>query len=308
MAEPAATRPLKVVAGADAFGAELKDAMVAHLRSLNIEVEDLGTTSYYDVGAEVGRRVSTASSSDSKVEARGLLACGTGVGVAIFANKFPGVYATTCTNANDARDTRAINNCNVLALSGKYTPVEKAVEILTTWLDTPFKSPCPASGSQPWPQDIADFFDQSLIDMPKIGCQQESKVDSSAICSLVQNRELNPIDLMPGGSIKILRENPASAILKFKAGSVQPAHHHTFGLDFVVTKGKESVWNLTKGERYDLGAGDYLFIPGGDVLRVKFHEDTEFFVKWDGRRDIFVDEDFENAKSAIEKEVANGSL
>lgn len=171
MAETTAARPLKIVAGADAFGAELKDAMVAHLRSLNIEVEDLGTTDYYNVGAEVGRRVSAAS--DPKFETRGLLACGTGVGVAIFANKFPGVYATTCTTAEDARDTRAINNCNVIGLSGKYTPVEKATEILNTWLETPFKAPCPASGNQPWAPEIAEFFDKSLIDMPKIGAKEE---------------------------------------------------------------------------------------------------------------------------------------
>ncbi|GLT95201.1 hypothetical protein SLE2022_128970 [Rubroshorea leprosula] len=309
MAEPTATtatRPLKVIAGADSFGAELKDAMVAHLRSLNIDVEDLGTTSYYNVGAEVGRRVSSSASADSKVETRGLLACGTGVGVAIFANKFPGVYATTCANPADAHDTRSINNCNVLALSGKYTPVEKAVEILTTWLDTPFKSPCPASGSQPWPQEIADFFDQSLVDMPKIGAQQESEVDSCAICCLVKNRELNPIDMIPGGSMKILRESPTSAFVRFKAGSVEPAHHHTFGHDLVVTKGKKSVWNLTKEARYDLVDGDYLFTPAGDVHRVKYYEDTEFFIKWDGHWDMFFDEDLETAKSAIEKELANG--
>ncbi|GLT38823.1 hypothetical protein SLA2020_130450 [Shorea laevis] len=307
MAEPTATtatRPLKVVAGADSFGAELKDAMLAHLRSLNIDVEDLGTTSYYNVGAEVGRRVSSSASADSKVETRGLLACGTGVGVAIFANKFPGVYAATCTNPADACDTRSINNCNVLALSGKYTPVEKAVEILTTWLDTPFKSPCPASGSQPWPQEIADFFDQSLVDMPKVGAQQESEVDSCAICCLVKNRELNPIDMIPGGSMKILRESPTSAFVRFKAGSVEPAHHHTFGHDLVVTKGKKSVWNLTKEARYDLVDGDYLFTPAGDVHRVKYYEDTEFFIKWDGHWDMFFDEDLETAKSALEKELA----
>ncbi|KAL9994986.1 putative ribose-5-phosphate isomerase [Helianthus debilis subsp. tardiflorus] len=82
--------PLKFVAGADAFGCALKDTLVSHLRSLNIPVEDLGTDNHYSIGAKIGQIVSSGT------EIRGLLACGTGVGVSIFANKFPGVYAATC--------------------------------------------------------------------------------------------------------------------------------------------------------------------------------------------------------------------
>ncbi|KAE8684175.1 DRT102 protein [Hibiscus syriacus] len=270
MADSAAT-PLKVIAGADSFGAELKDAMVAHLRSLNIEVEDLGITSYYNIGAEVGRRVSSATTSPS-VETRGFLACGTGVGVGIFANKFPGVFATTCLTTDDARNNRSINNCNVLALSGMATPVDTAKEIVDTWLNTPFKSPCPASNSQPWSEDIAKFFDESMNEMPKIGASEKTEAETCAICCLVKNRELNPIDIIPGGSMKILRETPTSAI-----------------------------------ERYDLDVGDYLFTPAGDVHRVKYYEDTQFFIKWDGKWDMFFDEDLETAKAAIDKDLANGS-
>ncbi|KAL4352569.1 hypothetical protein GQ457_06G019680 [Hibiscus cannabinus] len=300
------TTPLKVIAGADSFGADLKDAMVAHLRSLNIEVEDLGITSYYNIGAEVGRRVSSATTSPS-VETRGLLACGTGVGVGVFANKFPGVIATTCLTTDEARNNRSINNCNVLALSGMSTPVEKAKEIVDTWLNTPFKSPCPASKSEPWPEDMAKFFDESINEMPKIGASEKTEAETCAVCCLVKKRELNPIDIIPGGSMKILRETPTSAIVRFKAGSVEPAHHHTFGHCLVVMEGKKSVWNLSKEERYDLGVGDYLFTPAGDVHRVKYYEDTEFFIKWDGKWDMFFDEDLETAKAAIDKELANGS-
>ncbi|XP_017976983.1 PREDICTED: DNA-damage-repair/toleration protein DRT102 [Theobroma cacao] len=314
MADPAAAtatatapRPLKIIAGADSFGAELKDAMVSHLQSLSIEVEDLGTTSYYNVGAEVGRRVSSCTTASPDVETRGLLACGTGVGVGIFANKFPGVFATTCLTSDEARNNRSINNCNVLALSGMSTSKDTAKEIVDTWLNTPFKSPCPASGSQPWPEDISKFFDESMTEMPKIGTSEEPQAESCAICCLVKNRELNPIDIIPGGSMKILRESPTSAIVRFKAGSVEPAHHHTFGHCLVVMEGKKSVWNLTKEERYDLSVGDYLFTPAGDVHRVKYYEDTQFFIKWDGKWDMFFDEDLDTAKLAIEKELAKGS-
>ncbi|KAL9447613.1 hypothetical protein AB3S75_015143 [Citrus x aurantiifolia] len=305
-AAAAAPHPLKIIAGADSFGAELKDALVSHLRSLNIDVEDLGTSDYYSIGAEVGRRVSSSDSSDTTT--RGLVACGTGVGVAIFANKNPGVFATTCLTPADALNTRSINNCNVLAVSGMSTSKESAVEILDTWLKTPFKAPCPASGFKPWEENISCFFDKSMTEMPLIGKNDKLDSDSGSstcsICCLVKNRELNPVEMIPGGSMKIIRESPTSAIVRFKAGSVEPAHHHTFGHDLVVLEGKKSVWNLTKGERFDLTVGDYLFTPAGDVHRVKYYEETEFFIKWDGRWDMFFDEDLETAKKAVEKETA----
>ncbi|KDP23636.1 hypothetical protein JCGZ_23469 [Jatropha curcas] len=307
------TRPLKVITGADAYGCTLKDALVSHLRSLNIDVEDLGTSSYYSIAAEVGRRVSAANSkspSSPSPEIRGLVACGTGVGVSIFANKFPGVFANTCLSTADAINTRSINNCNVLAVSGLATTPESGIEILDAWLNTPFKAPCPAFGSTPYNEEISSFLDNSLVEMPKIG-QEDKKEETStlnpcALCCLVKNRKLDPIDIIPGGSMKIVRESPTSAFVSFKAGSVEPAHHHTFGHDLVVIKGSKRVWNLSKKTKYDLVVGDYLFTPAGDVHRVKYFEDTEFFIKWEGQWDIFFDEDLEVAKSAIEKEAEDG--
>ncbi|KAJ0078647.1 hypothetical protein Patl1_23351 [Pistacia atlantica] len=301
MAEPNTNppRPVKIIAGADPFGTDLKDALVSHLRSINIEVEDLGTSSYYSIGAEVGRRVSSSSA-----ETRGLVSCGTGVGVGMFANKYPGVFAATCLTPSDAQNARSINNSNVLAVSGKSTSKDSAIEILNTWLNTPFKAPCPASESKPWDDEVLCFLDNSVAEMSKIGKEDEEKESSGScsICCLVKNRELNPIEMIPGGSMKIVRESPTSAIVRFKAGSVEPAHHHTFGHDLVVMEGRKSVWNMSKGERFDLSVGDYLFTPAGDVHRVKYYEDTEFFIKWDGHWDMFFDEDLETAKAAIEKE------
>uniref|UniRef100_A0A7N0UU13 ChrR-like cupin domain-containing protein n=1 Tax=Kalanchoe fedtschenkoi TaxID=63787 RepID=A0A7N0UU13_KALFE len=289
----------KVVTGADSFGCNLKDALISHLKSLNIEVEDLGVSSYYSVAAEVGRRVSA-----DPLSTRGLVACGTGVGVSIFANKFPGVFAATCLTAGDAQNARSINNCNVLAVSGMSTAPEAAVEILDTWLSTPFKSPCPASDSKPWPPEIESFLDASVQEMSKIGAVVD---DTCAICCLAKSREFKDIDMIPGGSMKIVRETPTSAVVRFKAGSVEPAHHHTFGHDLVVLKGRKRVWNLSKNDKYDLVVGDYLFTPAGDVHRVKYFEDTEFFIKWDGHWDMFFDEDLTAAKAAIDKESENGS-
>ena len=58
--------------------------------------------------------------------------------------------------------------------------------------------------------------------------------------------EFEPVGIMPGGEMRIVRESPTSAYVRFKAGSVEPAHHHTFGHDLVVIKGKKKVWNLTR--------------------------------------------------------------
>ncbi|KAL3750337.1 hypothetical protein ACJRO7_011349 [Eucalyptus globulus] len=306
-APAAAARPTKIIAGADPFGAPLKDALVTHLReALHIEVEDLGTGPYYSIAADVGRRISSSGGP----ETRGLVACGTGCGVSMFANKFPGAFAATCLSVADAVNARSINNSNILAVSAVYTPPEPAVEILRAWLDTPFKSPCPANGDRPWSDDIQEFLDRALVETPKIGvpASEPDESASCAICCLVKRRELNPIDMIPGGSMKILRETPTSAIVRFKAGSVEPAHHHTFGHDLVVLEGKKSVWNLTKKERYDLVVGDYLFTPAGDVHRVQYHEETEFFIKWDGHWDMFFDEDLETAKKAIAEESSSSSL
>ncbi|KAK2632028.1 hypothetical protein EUGRSUZ_L02099, partial [Eucalyptus grandis] len=198
----------------------------------------------------------------------------------MFANKFPGAFAATCLSVADAVNARSINNSNILAVSSVYTPPEPAVEILRAWLDTPFKFPCPANGDRPWSDDIQEFLDRALVETPKIGvpASEPDESASCAICCLVKRRELNPIDMIPRGSMKILRETPTSAIVRFKAGSVEPAHHHTFGHDLVVLEGKKSVWNLTKKGEVRPGGRDYLFTPGRDVHRVQYHEETEFFI------------------------------
>ncbi|KAI3980969.1 hypothetical protein MKX01_025534 [Papaver californicum] len=260
-------RPLKIIAGADPLGFTLKDALV-------------------------GRRVSSEANSTT-TETRGLVACGTGVGVAIFANKFPGVYSATSTTIDDAVNSRSINNCNVLAVSGASTSPNLGIKILETWLNTPFKSPCPASGNNPWSPDLQSFLDESIGEMSKIGLEKkEEELGNCSKWRLAKNREFTEIDIMPGGMMKIVRESPTSAIVTFKGGSIEPAHHHTFGHDVVVMRGKKC----------SFGVGDYLFTPAGDVHRVEYLEDTEFFIKWDGHWDIFLDEDLDLAKCAIQKD------
>ncbi len=111
---------MKWYAGADHAGYELKQQLVEALRELGDEVVDCGTTSgdsvdYPDFAAIVAKQVSEDSQSF------GLLVCGTGIGMAIAANKVNGVRAAVVTDAFTAQATRAHNNANVLALGARVT-------------------------------------------------------------------------------------------------------------------------------------------------------------------------------------------
>lgn len=289
----AAAHPFKIIVGATPFGAPLKDTLVAHLGEYpGNEVVDLGDGPCYVIAADVGRLVSSSGGTG----ARGLVVCGIGSSVCIFTNKFPGAFATACLSVDDAVNARSINNCNILAVSALCTPPDSAVEILDAWLDTPFKSACPASNGLPWSDDVLKLLDRAEMEMRKIRAPTSGLDDcaSCAICCLVKGGVPNPFDMIPGGSVKIIREHPIAAIVSFKAGSVEPPHHHTFAHDQAVLKGKMSVWNLTKNRRYDLMAGDYLFMPARDVHMVKHHEDTKFLVKWYGHCDMFFHEHLED--------------
>ncbi|KAG1368379.1 putative DNA damage-repair/toleration protein DRT102 [Cocos nucifera] len=58
--------------------------------------------------------------------------------------------------------------------------------------------------------------------------------------------EFEPVEIMPGGEMRIVRESPTLAYVQFNARSMEPAHHHTFSHNLVIIKGKKKVWNLTK--------------------------------------------------------------
>jgi ribose 5-phosphate isomerase B len=126
-----------VALGADHAGWELKEALKAWLIDQGHQILDFGTHSpdsvdYPDYAAQVAEAVAA-----DKVET-GVLVCGTGIGMAIAANKVPGVRAATCTDLYTARMSREHNDANVLALGGRLLGDEAAAEILATWLDTAF--------------------------------------------------------------------------------------------------------------------------------------------------------------------------
>ena len=128
---------MTVAVGADHAGWNLKESLKAWLLEQGHDVIDFGTHSpdsvdYPDYAAQVGESVSVG-----KVD-RGLLVCGTGLGMAIAANKIPGVRAVACNDLLAARMSREHNDANVLALGGRLLGREAALEILGIWLETPF--------------------------------------------------------------------------------------------------------------------------------------------------------------------------
>ena len=128
----------RISIGADHAGFELKERLKAELERLGYEVDDVGTDStasvdYPDYAHEVARRME-----QGRVE-RGVLLCGTGVGMAVAANRHPGVRAAVAWTPEIARLTRGHNDANVLVLPARYLSGDEGVEILRTWLDAPFE-------------------------------------------------------------------------------------------------------------------------------------------------------------------------
>ena len=124
----------KIIIGSDHAGFAMKEA----LKGIFGGMTDIGTDSdtsvdYPDFGARVAQAVSSGEFD------RGILICGSGVGMSIVANKFPGVRAALCTDVETARLSRMHNNANVLVLAGRRTDVESAVAIADVWLTTPFE-------------------------------------------------------------------------------------------------------------------------------------------------------------------------
>ncbi len=128
---------MRVALGADHAGVHLKNAVRSLLEKKGIEVRDVGTTDdasvdYPDFAETVGRAVVTGEAD------LGILVCGTGLGMAIAANKIDGVRAASVTDLDSARLAREHNDANVLALGARVTAPDRALQIVETFLDTPF--------------------------------------------------------------------------------------------------------------------------------------------------------------------------
>ena len=129
---------MKFAVGSDHAGFSLKERLKAHLIEKGNEVVDLGTHSeesvdYPDFGFAVAEAVSRGDAQ------RGLLVCGTGLGMSYVANKVAGIRAALCTSDDMAEMSRRHNDANILVLGGRTTDPQSAAGILQTWLSTGFE-------------------------------------------------------------------------------------------------------------------------------------------------------------------------
>ena len=129
---------MKIAIGCDHGGIVLKPSIMDYLSSQGIEVVDFGTydtasVDYPDYALKVAEAVADGSCQ------KGILLCGTGIGISIAANKVKGIRAAVCHDVFTAAACSAHNNANIIALGGRVISPEYAVELVATWLNTPFE-------------------------------------------------------------------------------------------------------------------------------------------------------------------------
>jgi ribose 5-phosphate isomerase B len=128
----------QILIASDHAGFALKQQLEAALGTLGYSVNDLGTNSqdsadYADYAHPLAKRISTGEST------RGVLLCGTGLGMSYTANRYPHVRAAVAWTPEVAKLSREHNDANVLVLPARFLSTEQGVEILKTWLNTPFE-------------------------------------------------------------------------------------------------------------------------------------------------------------------------
>ena len=128
----------KIPVGSDHAGFEIKTVVAEYLKELGYDAVDLGveTQTRADYPDYAGKVAGGVSRGEYK---RGILVCGTGIGMAITANKYPGVRAAVANDEELAAISRQHNNANVLALGGRIINPEQARKIVKVWLDTAFE-------------------------------------------------------------------------------------------------------------------------------------------------------------------------
>lgn len=128
---------MKIALASDHGGYDLKEFLIGYLMGIEVECIDLGTKSkesvdYPDFAVKCGEAVVNGQAD------RGIVCCGTGIGVSIAANKVKGVRCALCTNEEMAKLASEHNNSNVLALGGRIISNMEAATIVQAWLDTKF--------------------------------------------------------------------------------------------------------------------------------------------------------------------------
>ena len=129
---------MKIGIGSDHGGYQLKEEMKEYLKSEGVEFIDYGTNSLESVDyPDFGKRVANAVV-EKEVD-KGIVICGTGIGISLAANKVRGIRCALCSDTFSAKMSRAHNNANMLAMGGRILGKGLAAEIVKAFLDTEFE-------------------------------------------------------------------------------------------------------------------------------------------------------------------------
>jgi ribose 5-phosphate isomerase B len=140
----------KIAIGCDPNADGLKKAIIKHLAELGFECEDYGSDDpiYANVAITVAEAVAAGKHD------RGILMCGTGIGMSIAANKVPGAYAALCSDAYSTERSIKSNNVNIMTLGKQVTGLELAKSLVTIWINSEYT---PGGRSEPKIQRIYDY-------------------------------------------------------------------------------------------------------------------------------------------------------
>jgi ribose 5-phosphate isomerase B len=140
----------KVAIGCDPNAADLKHVLKKHLEEMGYSTEDYGSEDpvYANVAFDVAEAVASGKHD------RGVLLCGTGIGVCIAANKVAGAYAALCSDAYSTERSRKSNNANIMTMGSQVVGPELAKTLLTIWMKSEY---VPGGRSEPKVQRICDY-------------------------------------------------------------------------------------------------------------------------------------------------------
>ncbi len=150
----------KIILGSDKTGYQLKEDLKKHLTEKGHEVEDIGmypeeeSRPYFESAKRLAPRIQSGEFE------KGILCCGTGMGMAIVANKFKGIYASVVESSFPAKMCKIVNNANVLTLGGWLTATRQATDMVDNWLE--------ASFTEGFPEDRQEFLKNALDEIKKI--------------------------------------------------------------------------------------------------------------------------------------------
>jgi ribose 5-phosphate isomerase B len=128
-----------IAVGADDAAFELKKKIVEHLKSKGVAVEDYGINSLQDGVLYPDIALTVAEAVASGKHDQGIIMCGTGIGVAITANKVPGIRAAVCHDSYSTERSRKSNDCNIMTMGGRVVGEELAKNMVDIWLASDYQ-------------------------------------------------------------------------------------------------------------------------------------------------------------------------